>query len=384
MAIIKRGRTHSIAVRIDGKQVWISSRTEGKTRASKIEHQLTVACASRDYRFLDAEARAICIRLFENRAWTIPKDLRPPEILTLGKAVEMFRESCQFDGFPPYYSACLDRAVAHFGAGFPVEDFWIPQIREFIATLSGLAPSTIRHYKDALSALFTFLQEARLVTDNPAMLVKSPSENGREREVHISHSDFQRVLVVLPTWLRPVAQTAYYTGMRLGEILGLTRDQVSLSRRIISLGAEDTKERHKKRVPIHQDLVPILADALKVRALKSTHLFLRDGHAISASQAEDHCRRAVARLPGLEGIRFHALRHTWKANARRSGVADSVSEAILGHADRKRPVNQRYGYVSDEELLQAIDRMAFDHGETRLIPESRGKMSAITSLTLCF
>jgi len=45
-----------------------------------------------------------------------------------------------------------------------------------------------------------------------------------------------------PKWFRPIIWTAYYTGMRRGEILGLTRKQVNLTKPIITLSPDDTKE----------------------------------------------------------------------------------------------------------------------------------------------
>jgi hypothetical protein len=33
---------------------------------------------------------------------------------------------------------------------------------------------------------------------------------------------------------------------------------------------------------------------------------------------------------------------------------------------RGKNVNDRYGRISDQELIQAIDRMTFDHGETEI------------------
>ena len=31
---------------------------------------------------------------------------------------------------------------------------------------------------------------------------------------------FHKILEFLPVWFRPIAQTAYYTGMRRGEVVG--------------------------------------------------------------------------------------------------------------------------------------------------------------------
>ncbi len=44
-----------------------------------------------------------------------------------------------------------------------------------------------------------------------------------------------------------------------------------------------------------------------------------------------------------------------------------IAEAILGHQDRARTVNERYGRISDAELVQAIDALTFDHGETEIL-----------------
>ena len=69
-----------------------------------------------------------------------------------------------------------------------------------------------------------------------------------------------------PEWFRPIVWTGYYTGMRRGEILSLKRHKIDLSRRIITLSPEETKEGHWKRVPIHRNLVPILDNARFSRA----------------------------------------------------------------------------------------------------------------------
>ncbi len=91
---------------------------------------------------------------------------------------------------------------------------------------------------------------------NPARLVKPLSEKFSKRQAYVSYKDFQSILEHLPFWFRTIALMAYYTGMRRGEILGLTWKKVNLRKRIIYLGPDDVKERQWKRVPIHRDLSP--------------------------------------------------------------------------------------------------------------------------------
>ncbi|MCA1962085.1 MAG: hypothetical protein LDL33_14980, partial [Desulfomonile sp.] len=69
---------------------------------------------------------------------------------------------------------------------------------------------------------------------------------------------------------------------------------------------------------------------------------------------------------------FHDLRHTFKANCRRSGIPEVISERICGHADAdgyldgKLPPSQRYGGMSDEEFIDAIDNLTVNHGYSEI------------------
>jgi hypothetical protein len=44
-----------------------------------------------------------------------------------------------------------------------------------------------------------------------------------------------------------------------------------------------------------------------------------------------------------------------------------IAESIMGHWFRGKTVNERYGRISDEELLAAIDLMTFDFGDTEIL-----------------
>jgi hypothetical protein len=43
-----------------------------------------------------------------------------------------------------------------------------------------------------------------------------------------------------------------------------------------------------------------------------------------------------------------------------------IAESTLGHRIRGRTVNERYGRIGDAELLRAVDKMTFDHGDTEI------------------
>jgi integrase len=375
MAVKKRGKKWHFKIRIFGKEVGVGTPAKLKSEAERIEMAILTACRSGDYRSLDPVSREACIRMFQNQGWKLPPDLGSGEsienALTLWKAMELclkypdVRNSTNRERHEQAFVHLIEK----WGKDFPVRSIWIPQIKEYqIERLDhGAAPSTVNKEKAALSKIFQVLMELRYVDVNPARLVKNLSEKSGERQVYLSHRDFLLIMEVVPVWFRPIAKTAYYTGMRRGEVVGLTRKRLNLKKRIIFLGPDNVKEGQWKRVPIHIDLVPILEEVMKVQAIGTDNIFLHNGAPVTHRDQLRWCWDRKAVKVGLEPPpRFHDLRHTWKTNARRSGMHPEIQEAILGHSTRSRNVSERYGRISDRELLTAVDQMSFDHGETEI------------------
>jgi integrase len=272
----------------------------------------------------------------------------------------------------------IKNLIRKIGRDKPLRELWAPDVRLYQADrlAEGASATTVNRETSTLSRLFGVMVELKLVESNPVRIVEQLPRKGSEREAYISTEDVRSLAGNCPLWFRPVVWTAFYTGMRRGEILGLKRNGVNLSRRIITLSPDETKEGHWKRVPIHRELVPILGEALKLSALGCDDVFLvrdRKGvHPIPFETARNPWPRACEKLKLQKPWpRFHDLRHTWKTNARRSGMDPEIREAILGHSTKERSVSERYGRISDKELVDAIDLMTFDHGETEILVAKR-------------
>jgi integrase len=391
--VTKRGNNFYLRIRpFGGKEIGVKTQARSKTEAKQTEMAVMTACRSGDYRALDPISREICVRMFRNQAIEIPSDLLVSEPvqdeLTLRRGVELFIKYPGINTSPnrERYEQAFEHIVDHWGSERPVKSIWIPDIKEYqIRRLNEeAAPSTINKEKSALSKMFQVLLELRHLDINPARLVRNLSEKNSKRGAYVSFKDFQSIVELLSAWFRPIAQTAYYTGMRRGEVLGLTRKSVRLDRRLILLGSQETKERQRKRVPIHRDLAPILEDVMKVQAMGTERIFLHNGMPVTHRDEVRWCwDRKVAKVEDLDPVpRFHDLRHTWKTNARRSGMHPEIEKSIMGHASRARGVHEGYGVISDQELMRAIDSMTFEHGDTEIFgtvsskKKSRHKVAA--------
>ncbi len=139
----------------------------------------------------------------------------------------------------------------------------------------------------------------------------------------------------------------YFTGMRLGEILGRRWSNVSFPDTQIRLDAGSTKNGDARNIP----LVAELLEMLKIERLKNPDpefVFMRDGERIGSFRKAWTSACDRAKLPGLL---YHDLRRTGIRNLVRAGVPERVAMMISGH--RQRQVFERYNIVSERDLKLA-------------------------------
>ncbi len=368
------------------KQVGLRVDVTTRTEARHLEAILTRACRTGNYAGLDGTAREACIRMFENQRWELPPELyvdrTPKEKVTLWEASKLFMKypetRAKSEKALTRYTQALVNLAEILGKDASLKDLWIPTLKRYqVERLNrGAAPSTVNIELSTLSRVFGVIVEMQLVETNPVRLVKRLSTKSNEREVYLSRETVKSIADKCPAWYQRIIWTAYFSGMRRGEILGLTRRQVNLSERLIHLEPEDTKEGRRKRVPIHYELVPILEEAMRIPFLASDKVFLvqdSQGIRIPGTDTIDNCWPRACEKLGMKEPRprFHDLRHTWRTNARRSGMDFQIAESIMGHWFKGKSVNDRYGYIDGQELIHAIDRMTFDNGETIILARKK-------------
>jgi integrase len=88
-------------------------------------------------------------------------------------------------------------------------------------------PATINRELACLKRMFSVARKGLILLkggvpqDNPMASISRDREN-HERDRVFSKEEFDRLLAVAPAHLKPILLTAYYTGMRRGELLKLT------------------------------------------------------------------------------------------------------------------------------------------------------------------
>ena len=377
MSVKKQGKTWYVFFRPFGDIIKLSLKDcENKRQALAIEAELIEALRKSDYSQLSINGRQACVKLFVNQTWEMPEALkpsqanRPPKVITFWKAVELYVNDPSFKNLsmPKRYHQKLAHLVKYFGKNRPVKDITIPVLKAYREKRSqeGVANATINREMSAISGVFRVLIEHQVLEINPCRQIKKLSEISGERQVYIGLADVERIKDLCPVWFQDMIWMSYLSGMRKGEVFKLRWSNVNLSKRIISFHATDTKEGKCKRVPIHRELIPVFERIGKIRTLNDDKLFQVEPQSIHKPWP-----RALKRLNWEQPTPcFHDLRHSWKTNARRSGIDSEIRELIMGHAGKTLNVSERYGFVSDEEFVTAIDKFTYDNGLTQILVAS--------------
>src|SRR3989344_4336875 len=229
--------------------------------------------------------------------------------------------------------------------------------RKSDATHSGKppTPATINRQLAQLKNLFNEAVRNEILVKSPAQFIGFLKENN-ERDRVLSDEEFQSLLSVATQPLNGILLMAYYTGMRRGEILGLTWGRVDLKKKILYLRPEDTKTDEPRKIPINETLYEYLQQQNKVRRLHEPHVFTYKQAPIK--EFKNSFATALEKA-GIENFRFHDLRHTFVTNMRKAGIHDFVTMAITGH--KTMEMFQRYNTVDEADLNNAIQAISIQN-----------------------
>ncbi|MBE3575506.1 MAG: site-specific integrase [Firmicutes bacterium] len=196
--------------------------------------------------------------------------------------------------------------------------------------------------------------ERQLIPRNPADFVKAPRGEKAELVV-LTEEEVARLLdAVKESYLYMPTFLAIYTGMRLGEILGLRWQDVDLTRGQIHVNQANCQRKvgepqfKKPKTAKGRRVIDISASV--VQALKAHKkqqakwrlaagsawqdfglvCCLQDGRPMNPPNVSSHFADVTARL-GLP-VTFHGLRHTHASLLLKAGVPAKVISERLGHS----------------------------------------------------
>jgi integrase len=243
-------------------------------------------------------------------------------------------------------------------------------------TAAGFKPWTIRGTLTTLSAMYQQAVRKRLVASNPVRgLEKKERPKLKQTRKRILDENEIRQLLANAGGYRPLIALLLFTGVRLGEALGLTWADIDTDEGFVRV--REQLGRDRRRVELKTDsavrdivLVPQLASVLKQHKMASR--FKRPEDYVFASphgKGRDHratargIRRAVDRAKLRDGgkVTAHTLRHTYASMLIVGMGVDPVNVSKqLGHSD---PATTLGVYSHEFEKARHADELRQGFGD---------------------
>ena len=285
--------------------------------------------------------------------------IEKPPVLAFGAAVDRYLKAKERKRSVEHDRRLLAALTGHFGAETPLAEITTGRISEYrdlaLARRSPrgegkdpIAPATVNRYLAALRAVLRMAyREWELLPTLPRVTLE------REPEGPVRYLDEPEAVRLLDACresrnphLHAIVTTALHTGMRRGEILGLTWERVDFSRAVLNL--ELTKNGKRREVRMNQAVDAALS---KLPGQKAEGMVFRKADGAAWGQIRTAFEQACIRAK-IEDFRFHDLRHTCASWLVMRGRPLKEIQELLGHRDFKMTL--RYAHLSPGRLRDAV------------------------------
>jgi len=172
-------------------------------------------------------------------------------------------------------------------------------------------------------------------------------------------------------FVRVAVEVLARTGLRKGELLGLTTDAVVQIGSAYWLRVPVGKLHNDRYVPLHPHLKELLDAWLAMRpeGLRSKLMFVEHGRPVAESRVDAAVSKA-ARAAGIGHVSPHQLRHTLATQAVNRGMSLEAIAALLGH--RSLRMTLVYARIADrtvaDEYFSVSEKVEAIYGQPQELP----------------
>lgn len=240
----------------------------------------------------------------------------------------------------------------------------------------GLSLRTVGNILTVLKAVCSY-GEKRYGCKNTIRNIRLPKQKAPEEKV-LTEANWLKVTKRLKTDKSETALAvaiSLYTGMRLGEICALRREDIHLKARVIhvrrtvqrvrtgeteqrtKLLVQTPKSEHSERkIPIPEVLLEWLAEKVAQNRDKA-YVFSNSSKKALEPRTMQYRFQKFLKSIEVEAINFHALRHTFATRCVEKNIDIKTISEILGHGSVKITLD-RYMHSSFEFKRKQINRLS--------------------------
>ena len=215
-----------------------------------------------------------------------------------------------------------------------------------------LKPSTKTKVKSTMNQIYNYASQNDIVVKNYAQHLKVNEKIEKTGEVftkeeisylwnHIDDTVNQDLLILI------------YTGMRIGELLSLTCEDVNLEERY-AIGGSKTEAGRDRVIPFHDDIMPFIKERVENYR---TLVVSQNGTSIKYRAYQNKFKRRMEEYGWNHNI--HDTRKTAISIMHSSGIPMETIRKIVGHSG-KGVTEQVYLRFQPEDLVKAVNMVKID------------------------
>lgn len=286
-------------------------------------------------------------------------DEKKSEIPTFGVYAEMWHsgyvKGILRDSTHERYAGLLKKYIIPVLGKFPLDQVKRSDVKKLIIFLykDGLSKSSVALCRNVLSSLFNHALDEGIVSVNPASGILKQLKLENSKRIQIEPLTPEEVTTFLSTCQGsfpehyPFFLTAFRTGMRLGELLGLRWGDIDWNGRFIQVrrshkrGSDGpTKNGKDRRIDLSDHLLKELRRlyvSRKEEAMAkgwggeiSDYVFHKGGKPIEQNDARRLFKKILSQA-GIREIRFHDIRHTFASLLLSNGCSIVYVKDQMGH-----------------------------------------------------
>ena len=241
----------------------------------------------------------------------------------------------------------------------PLDCISTKTIDQFISTIQAKSSFAASLYYRTLKAAFTKAVVWNYIPENPFNKIKAPKVTQSlpafvtfdELQIIINNTEYD--------FLKPLFYTAFFTGMRLGELVNMKWNWIDFSNNFITTKCDEsftTKNRKERYIPINPTLKNILTGIQPKICNIENDAFVftnRLGFKLNEGFVSKVFKRAVRQSKINNKIHFHSLRHSFCSNLVQKGVSLYVVKDLAGHQNIK--TTQIYSHLQKQNLMDAVN-----------------------------